>query len=411
MSPSSNFNRNPLVFLAALTLMAVARAADPVHEIPGPVPAAELVPAEILAGPLHQVAEMAQADGLRVHYVLNGPGGAEEIGGTQALALRVREINAVAGLRAMNRTEEFGRAALRAGEQKLESVADAVRDPVGTAQRLPQGASRFFGRVGNAVKGVAQGKVAASDAASAALGVERKKAELALQLGVSPFTSDPALGHELRATAQAMAGGALVVSAAGLMLDGGVGTAVSVVNLNETFQRALVESTPQELMQQNRLTLARLGADSATIDTFLRNPAFDPWQKARITAALQEIGRDPTPLLAQAGQAVTAEDALYFVQVTRLFQWHHGATAAISGFRDVQGLPCATDEKGTLVVAAATDLVQWTPMLEARTREFREGAGSEQIVFITDGQISPRALEGLGASGVTARPLALGPVR
>jgi hypothetical protein len=411
MSPSSIFNRTPLFFLAALTLVAAARAADPVHEIPGPVPSADLVPAEILAGPLHQVAEMAQSDGLRVRYVLNGPGGTEEIGGTQALALRVREINAVAGLRAMNRTEEFGRAALRAGGQKLESVADAVRDPVGTAQRLPQGASRFFGRVGNAVKGVAQGKVAAGDAASAALGVERKKAELALRLGVSPFTSDLALRNELRATAQAMAGGALVVSAAGLMLDGGVGTAVSVVNLNETFQRALVESTPQELMQQNRLTLAGLGADSATIDTFLRNPAFDPWQKARITAALQEIGRDPTPLLAQAGQAVTAEDALYFVQVARLYQWHHGSTAAITGFREVQGLPCATDEKGTLVVAAATDLVQWTPMLEARTREFRAGAGSEQLVFITDGQISPRAVEGLGTSGVTVRPLALGPVR
>jgi len=261
------------------------------------------------------------------------------------------------------------------------------------------------------VKGVADGKVSASNAAAAALGVERKRAELALKLGVSPFTSDPALRRELDATAQAMAGGALVVSAAGLLLDGGVGTAVSVVNLNETFQRALVESTPQELMRQNRLTLAGLGVDDYDIDAFLRNPAFDPWQKTRITAALKEIGVDPTPLLAQAAAAVTAEDALYFVQVARLYQQHHEETALITAFREVQGLPCATDADGTLVVGAGTDLVLWTPAVEARAGEIRAAAGPDKILFITDGQVSPKAVEGLGKAGVSVRALALGPVR
>jgi hypothetical protein len=404
-------NTTAAFLVPAIFLALTAAGAESVYETPGPVPAVDVVPKALLSGPDYKVAATAEADGLRVRYTLTGPGGTEEIGGTQALALRVREINAVAGLRAMNRSEEFGRAALKAGEQKVKSVGDAVRDPVGTVQRLPQGASKFFGRVGNAVKGVAEGNVSASNATAAALGVDRKRAELALKLGVSPFTSDPALRRELDATAQAMAGGALVVSAAGLLLDGGVGTAVSVVNLNETFQRALVESTPQELMRQNRLTLAGLGADDFDIDAFLGNPAFDPWQKTRITAALAQIGRDPTPLLAQAASAVTAEDALYFAQVARLYQQHHGGTAVIKEFRDVGGLPCAIDESGALVVAAGTDLVLWTPAVEARAGEIRAAAGTDRILFITDGEVSAKAVEGLGKSGVSVRALALGPVK
>ena len=390
-----------VLLIIAIFITAAAAEADSTYESPGPVPAANLVPKSLLTGPDHKVADTAEADGLRVRYTMAGPEGTEEIGGTQALALRVREINAVAGLRAMNRSEEFGRAALKAGEQKVKSVGDAVRDPVGTVQRLPQGASKFFGRVGNAVKGVAEGNVSASTAAAAALGVERKKAELALKLGVSPFTTDPELRRQLDATAQAMAGGALVVSAAGLLLDGGVGTAVSVVNMNETFQRALVESTPQELMRQNRSTLASLGADDFDIDAFLGNPAFDPWQKTRITAALMQIGRDPTPLLAQAAAAVTAEDALYFAQVARLYQQHHAGTAVIKEFREVQGL----------VVAAGTDLVLWTPAVEARAGEIRAAAGTDKVLFITDGDVSSKAVEGLGKAGVSVRALALGPVK
>ena len=72
---------------------------------------------------------------------------------------------------------------------------------------------------------------------------------------------------------------------------------------------------------------------------------------------------------------------------------------------------CATDADGTLVVGAGTDLVLWTPAVEARAGEIRAAAGPDKILFITDGQVSPKAVEGLGKAGVSVRALALGPVR
>ena len=51
-----------------------------------------------------------------------------------------------------------------AGKQKVDSVVGLVKDPVGTIKRVPQGASRFFGRIGEGMKGggsEGEGKAAA----------------------------------------------------------------------------------------------------------------------------------------------------------------------------------------------------------------------------------------------------------
>jgi hypothetical protein len=232
-------------------------------ETPGPIPVSELLPAALIENGQYTIAPEAQSDGLHATYRISSDSGPEEITGTQLLSNRIRELRAIASLRAMNKSAEFGKALLQTGGEKIQSVGDAVKDPVGTVKRLPQGASKFFGRVGTSIKSMGAGKVGATEAVEAAAGVHRKKAELALQLGVSPFSTDPVLQSELDAAARAMAAGASLVNFSGLLVGGGVGTALSVVNMNDTFQRALVESTPAELAAKNRAAL--------------RSPDSKPW--------------------------------------------------------------------------------------------------------------------------------------
>ena len=360
------------------------------------------------------IAPEAECDGLHAAYRITSDSGAEEITGTQFLANRIRELRAIAALRAMNKSAEFGKALLQTGGEKIQSVGNAVKDPVGTVKNLPQGASKFFGRVGTSIKSMGEGKVGATEAVEAAAGVHRKKAELALKLGVSPFTTDRELQSELDAAARAMAAGASLVNFSGLLVGGGVGTALSVVNMNDTFQRALVESSPAELAAKNRSILKSLGASSQNIDAFLANPFFTPWQKSSITTLLAKIGCNPDPLLAQASQAASREDAVYFVQMARLFEKHHTVRAPITEFCAMDGIPCGLDRDGTLVVSVGADLVLWTPLVESRANEFLEMKKSNtdirSILFTTDGTISPRALEALTALKIQSSPQALGPI-
>jgi hypothetical protein len=382
-------------------------------ETPGPIPVSELLPAALIENGQYTIAPEAQSDGLHATYRISSDSGPEEITGTQLLSNRIRELRAIASLRAMNKSAEFGKALLQTGGEKIQSVGDAVKDPVGTVKRLPQGASKFFGRVGTSIKSMGEGKVGATEAVEGAAGVHRKKAELALQFGVSPFSTDPVLQSELDAAARAMAAGASLVNFSGLLVGGGVGTALSAVNMNDTFQRALVEFSPNELASKNRETLETLGASRSHIDAFLANPAFNPWQKSAIATLLAEIGCNPDPLLAQASQATSPEDAVYFVQTTRLFENHHTVSASITEFRSMNGIPCALDRDGTLVVAVAADFIQWTPPVEARADEFLEMKKSNPAIqtlrLITDGLLSPRALEALAAKEIQTTPQALGP--
>lgn len=389
---------------------AIAGASD--YEAPGLVETATLVPESLLDVPQAPVDPRAEADGWHVTYTLNGPEGTETVTGTEFLANRVREIRAIATLRKMNKSEEFGKALLASGGEKLQSVASAVKDPVQTIQKLPKGASKFFGRLGTTVKNAAEGKIGATDAAEAALGVQRKRAELCLKLGVSPFTRDPVLRAELDTASRAMAAGGTLMNLTGLIVGGGVGTAISVVNANQAFQRALVESSPQELAVRNRQLLAKLGAAPEFIDDFLGNPAFSPWQKSGVVAALSAIGVNPEPVLSRAAEAASDEDAIYFIQMVRILDHHHRNNEPLMAIIDVNGIPCAIDQSGTLVVPVGSDLIRWNPALAARAGEFVAWSQSQPeakaLLLATDGAVSDRARDELARSGVQVADRVLG---
>ncbi len=384
-------------------------------EAAGPINVSELLPPSLLSGPHHRVEPLAYADGLNLSYQLETTEAYEPVPGTAALLQRVREIEAIAKLREMNKSEEFAKALVQAGKDKVESVKGLIKDPVGTVKRLPQGASRFFGRIAQTFEQMDAGAADGREVAQSALGVNRKKAELALQLGVSVYTSDPVLQQELEMAARAMAGGALVVNVAGMALDGGVGAAVSAIGINETLQRALIESTPDELHEKNRQQLLQLGAAPETVRLFQFNPVITPWQEAVIVSSLVETGLQPDVFLAQAANAATAQDALYFEQLVLLLKKLHESGAPLTELRLENQILCAFDQQGSLIIPVAADYVQWTALLNQRAQEFlalvKPEGSIKNIRVVLDGHFSPLAGQELARLGVSATGQFLGPLQ
>lgn len=413
--------RRTFVSVAVLSLLAASSRAqsddqafldqfEKTFEPAGNVPAKDFVPQAAMEGALHRVRPMAFNDGLNNTYFMDAPEGVVEITGTAALLVRIREIYAIDYLRGLSKTEEFAKALAKNVGDKVGSAVDIVRDPFGTVRSIPKGASRFFGRVGEGMKG---GK--SNDETGTTLqgltGTTAAKARLAAELGVDPYSTNEALQRELTGVAQAVARGGLVVNAATSVATGGAGIALTAVGVNQTLQDTLTNATPDDLRIINRKKLFALGLDRTRADEFLMHPWYSPWHDTIITEAMATIGVDPSEFLEQACRALTTEDAFYFQRLAQILARYHSTKTPLQVIRMQEGLICGIDRKGTMVVPLSCDYAIWAERAARRAEEFsamaREHQELEGLALWVDGRVSDRLAQELATRKIALKAGAL----
>jgi hypothetical protein len=355
------------------------------------------LPEDLLKGKLHSVAPQAENDGLLNTYFLYSGNNAFEVTTGSALRIRIRELYAIDKLRGMSKTDEFNKALKAAGKQKVDSVVGLVKDPIGTIKRVPQGASRFFGRIGESLKG--GGSEGEGKALENITGVQKAKVALAAKLGVSPYSTNQELQEQLTNTARAMAGGGFVLSVASMPIGGAVGGAITVVNVNQDLQQTLVSSTPEDLRITNRKKLFALGVTRENADEFLMHPWYSPWHETIIVDALATIGRDPSQFLERACRALTEQDANYFQSLAQVLARYHKTKTPLSSIRLEGGRVCAMDSQGILVIPLSCDYAIWSEPAAARVEAFSQLPQSRSeikgLALWVDGKVSERAAQEL----------------
>jgi hypothetical protein len=269
-----------------------------------------------------------------------------------------------------------------------------VKDPIGTIKRVPRGASRFFGRIGEGLKG--GGSKSEGNALQGITGVEKAKASLAAKLGVSPYSTNQELQEQLTNTAKAMAGGGLVLSIATMPIGGPV---ISVLRVNQNLQETLVNATPDDLRIMNRKKLFALGVTRENADEFLMHPWYSPWHETIITDALATIGVDPTLFLSKACQALTEEDANYFQSLAQVLARYHKTKTPLRSIGLENDRVCAMDSSGTLVIPLSCDYAIWSEPAAARVELFSQLPQSRPeikgLALWVDGKVSERAAQEL----------------
>jgi hypothetical protein len=355
------------------------------------------VPEDLMKGPLHTVGGEAENDGLVNTYVLYSADNAFEVTTGVALRIRIRELYAIDKLRGMSKTKEFTKAIRNAGKQKVENVAGIARDPVGTIKRVPQGASRFFGGLGESLKGgSSKGE---GNALQNITGVQKARVALAARLGVSPYSLNQELQEQLTSVARAVAGGGFVVSAAMGAVGGTAANVITDLNVNQSLQRTLVDSTPEDLRIINRKKLSSLGVTRENGDEFLMHPWYSPWHETIVTDALASIGVDPTAFLERACRALTEQDAEYFQRLAQVLARYHKTKTALRSIRIESGRVCAMDSNGTLIVPLSCDYALWSENAAGRVEDFTRLPLSRSemkgLALWVDGKVSVRAAEEL----------------
>src|SRR5215510_4765486 len=184
--------------------LAAARGAEgqPAFQAPPVLKASELLPPEMLAGPLFRVDDRVPTDGLLGHYTLRSSLGVFLAPGRELLRIRIAELPAIQHLEATSQTDVFLTAAANAATKPLEAAANIIQNPVQTVEAIPAGVSRFFDRVELGAERIAQsasdptksGQAKTQETAQrigsatiTALGFEQALRQLAKGLGVDPY--------------------------------------------------------------------------------------------------------------------------------------------------------------------------------------------------------------------------------
>ena len=374
---------------------AVPSAAD--YETPAPVSAEVFLPKSAFSGKRLFVEKVAQNNGLQNTYRIRAGAEEYEITGSEAVLQFLQELRAINQLRQISTAKAVTRGLSQSAKETYQTGRQIVRDPIGAVKKVPQGASRFFGKV----KGfLAQDdedtgqKTSAGEAVKGLLGIDEQKRKLATRLGVDVYSRNQALQKELDRVASAMAGGGIALNIGTMPIGGAVGVGLTAIGIEQTVDSLIRESSPDDLRKWNEENLAGLGGKPDDIAQFLNHPWYSPRQETIITAALKKAGVDPTLFLETANKALTEEDGRYFQHVAQLLAAYATKIAPLQSLRLADGVLCALDGNGVLVVPVSFDYAIWTQTVAQRVDALVGLIRSDQNIkgakIWTDGKLSDR---------------------
>jgi hypothetical protein len=383
-----------LAICAMIGFTAPALAADPSFEQPGPVDAHRFLPQALLESRQHPVSPEAFNDGFVNTYSVGTSSRVIEVRGTTALLEKCQEMAALDQLRRITDTQAFKSAVKNSAKQTAAAARNLFSHPLSSLRDVPEGAKRFFGRIGDTIR-ADEGDESQDGKLAGAIGVSDAKRKLAAQLHVDAYTSNETLQSELDRVARAQTLGGLTLSVGSFFVTGPASVALTAVGISQTVEDIVKNSTPEELRRRNRQQLLALGASNEAATDFFDHPDYTPRDETIIATALGAVNVNPELFLKSACQARTRLDALFYRSNALLAAAYRRHRAALHEFRMVEGVLCLLDENGTLIVPLSLDYLQWTESVSKVTDQFtdpnKRGQDIKGILLWTDGQLSARA--------------------
>jgi hypothetical protein len=311
----------------------------------------------------------------------------------------IREIAAIAQLKAMQESDAFKKAAAEAGKSAFRSAKNLIDDPVGTLSAIPEGISSIFDRASEQIRRSGRSQYE-DDPAKQLLAVSSYKRELAAKLGVDVYSTNETLQKELNRVAWASAAGNLTLGAMSLATGALALQVASNVRMLEQA-RNLVESTPpSELSKRNRDLLRRMQVPDATANGFLQNRVLSPRHQTVIVGSMMALSDIPgrAQFIAYASGADTEDAALMFQQMAELITGYNALVAPVHQIAIVLNLPVISAVRNSAMLLPI-DRLLWTER-SAGVAQSLAGLKPHCPEIWMTGDTSPRAEAGLKDLGL-----------
>jgi len=389
-----------LVLTLGAALSAIAQTPDSSFEELPELRASEILKPDMLKGPYHSVHEPVPTSSGMNHFVIDSEFGLFEADGNEMLFRRVKELYAIAQLKDVSRTDQFTNALVTAAKSPLVAAKNIVKDPVKAISNVPKGISKFLGKAGNTIKNAGKKKTEGNDAEGSkteqALGFSKAKRQIAVSMGVDPYTTNAVLAKELEEIAWASWAGGFAFRAVTFPISGPAGAALTATSLTSSAEKLLTEKSPAELIAINRKALIAMGASAASADRIVSNDAFSPTHATAFVLNLQSLDKvtDRGPFIDAAANTSSNEaDAVFCVQTARLMSELHKGNSPLSRIALIGDFPICVAKDGTIIVALQWDYAAWTAAAAsfiAEVEQLANESGKHGVVIALSGDASAR---------------------
>jgi len=397
-----------LAFLATVAAGRPYQAAAPADEPPPRFTAAQLLSPAELRGPHHTIADVVQTEGYYHEFRIQSDFGTFDAAGRSMLAVRLHEVEALATLDDVSKTEVFLKSAGTSVVNVGKGVANVVTDPADTAKGIGGGVKRFGVNLGRVTKRTVdsatkddpaeettQSGNAAASAAKSVLGVNRAARRWAQKVGVDPYTTNTVLRKALDDFGQVDAAGSIATKVV-LPIPGVVGMTATVGDL-------VWGKDPEELRKINEQRLKELGVPDGTAKRLFLNSAMTLSCETRLVAALHAVKVPGTAdRVAAAAESRHEREALFHVESAELLQRLHAKTPFTALLTDSLATVAVTAGRRAFVLLPL-DWLRWTATGESTLREIDERARKElkatTLVIVLAGKASSAASKELAARG------------
>jgi hypothetical protein len=363
------------LFILCGTVFGAEAAAQELKKAPIQLKASEILPRSLLKGPNYSIKNAVHSDGLINTYELETKYGPSSVESTVCLLKRINELHALDAMDRLQGTEVFGKAAQTAAMGPVGTAKDVVTDPVGTAKGIGTGIGRFVTNVGQAVSSDSPHQ---PGIAKSALGQSANKRAFAYEFKVDPYSSYKPFQDTLDKVAWTAAAGSLTVKAAfSAIPGGGAGAAASLTSTSETVRSVVRDNPPAALNELNKKKLSGMGISGGTINTFMHNKYYDPFEQTLLVGELESLsgvkGRDA---FISVASRIDEESVALFMRATAQFAALFNKTVRpVEGFVEVSRLIFIKTKDGRMIGIFPVDNVAWTANLSEREKGISQEIG------------------------------------
>jgi hypothetical protein len=396
---------------AAVTMVACLTLPSGTDEPPPTFKALALLAPSVVKGAHYRVDDIVRTDSYFHEFTLSSDFGTFEAVGRSQLSVRIQEIEAIAALQDVSKTEVFLKAAGQSVAKVGQGVVAVAKDPAETAKGLGAGFKRVGVNLGRRTQRAVESardssppdgdtpeqESAAESVAKNVLGVSAAMRRWASKVGVDPYTTNVVLRDALESIAKVDAAGSIATKVA-LPTPAVVGMTAKVANL-------VWGEDPEEVRKINEQRLRELTVPDDGAKALFDNRWFTLTYQTRLIAALHAVRANGcADYVRTAAEGRSESEVLFFVESAELLLTWHGREPIVSLLTNSRAL-IAMARSGKALAVLPLDWIRWTAATEEAVREIgaraRQELAAKQLQMVVTGRVSERASRELGALGWT----------